>query len=96
MVTVVLEYTLKFRSITGKDSEKITLEDNVTIERLLEHLKKSYGDKFEKELTNPSEDKIAGTPLILLNGRTLELPRGLNTYIKDGDIVTFTYVVTGG
>lgn len=96
MVTVTLEYTLKFRSITGKDSEKVMLEDKTTIGRLLELLRLRYGDIFEKEFTNPSGDKIAGAPLMLLNGRALKLPEGLNAYINDGDIITFTYAIVGG
>ncbi|MEM4713096.1 MAG: MoaD/ThiS family protein [Candidatus Bathyarchaeia archaeon] len=96
MVTVTLEYTLKFRSITGKDLEKVTLEDKTTIGGILELLKLKYGDIFEKEFANPSGDKIAGAPLLLLNGRALKLPEGLNTYINDGDIITFTYAIAGG
>lgn len=96
MITATLEYTLKFRSITGKDSEKVTLEDKTTIGGLLELLRLKYGDIFEKEFANPSGDKIAGSPLMMLNGRALKLPEGLNAYINDGDIITFTYAIVGG
>jgi len=96
MTVVTIEYTLKFRNITGKDSEKIVLGDNATIKQILEHLKRNYGDDFEKEFTNPSGDQIAGTPLILLNGQALKLPENLNTNVEDGDIITFTYAIAGG
>jgi len=96
MTFVTLEYTLKFRNITNKDAEKVTLENKATIEQLLKYLKDKYGEEFEKEFTNPSGDKVSGTPLILLNGRALNFSGDLNIYIKNGDTITFTYAIVGG
>jgi len=97
MVTVTVEYLLKFREITGKEKEKIMIDDDKpTVEKILKHLKSKYGAEFEQEFTNPSGDEIAGKPLILLNGLTLRISEDLTRFLSDGDIITMTYAVFGG
>lgn len=96
VAVIKVEYLLKFRRITGKREEEIAFNGNVTVEEVLEYLKKKYGIQFETEFANPSGDEISGTPTIILNGRSLKIPEELGQIIKDGDVITLTYPVFGG
>jgi len=95
MIKVLVEYLLRFREITGKVSEEVVLDDNASVNDLLNLLRGKYGGEFSKQFTNPSGDQIAGNVLILLNGRTIT-EGDLHSRLRDGDKVTITYAILGG
>lgn len=90
---VIVSYALRFRDITGKDTEEIRLNDGLTVGDLIEILSLKYGTAFREEFRNPSADMISGNVLILVNGKVVT---DFRTGLRDGDKVDLTYVVSGG
>ncbi len=95
MPRVVVEYMLRFRDIVGRGRDEVLLEEGATVSDLINLLQRMYGDELEKEFRNPSGDEVGGNVLIILNDRVVT-DKELGTVLKDGDVVTLTYVVFGG
>lgn len=90
---VLVEYTLRFREVTGKALEEVLVNDGSTLNDLISALYVKYGARFMEEFNNPSGDLIGGRILILVNG---DVVSDLNIKLRDGDKVTLTYLTSGG
>lgn len=80
-------------SLTGRLHEKINLPDGITVRETIEVLTSRYGYKF-KELCflKPLYSRVSYCN-INLNARDLNdqriYPAGLDTVLKDGDVLSF-------
>ncbi len=95
MPKVVVEYMLRFRDLTGKDKDEVTLSGRCTVKDLINVLQEIYGEDFKREFYNPSGDEIGGNVLVIVNDKVLT-NKDLDMKLVDGDVVTLTYVVFGG
>jgi len=86
MTRVNIRYFAHLRNITGKLTEEIDLE-NPTIDSLLDRLATKYGKVFLREVSEPG-------CLLLANGRLLTQKSKVK--FKEGDIVSFVFLVGGG
>lgn len=55
-----------------------------------------YGEKFKSEYFNEDETAIGEKTIILVNGRRAEFLNGIDTELKDSDVVKVFPVVAGG
>jgi len=102
MSKVTCKYFTTVLSITRKDEEIFEVAKGTTVEKFLDTVIKKYGDKFSKNVY--SEGTINGkpykTPNIYLNKSRIQwvqdFPEGLQTKLKDGDILWFGLIVGGG
>lgn len=91
MVTVKFFTTL--REIIGKREEK--LQNIISVEDMLNHLSKKYGDQFNNYIFN--ERGIVRTHLIfLVNGQSIKVLQGIKTKLCDEDEVAILPQVGGG
>ena len=72
-----------------------TIEEGTTIGDLMRKLgreNQAFGDVMFVSET----DKLSGNVIIVLNDRVVEALKGLETNMKDGDIVKLLPVIAGG
>ncbi len=93
-MAIIVKFFANFREITGKEQESVEGVGNVP--SLLDELVRRFGDKLAKQLYSPGTRELLGTVNILVNGRGIRLLRGLNTFLKDGDVVAIFPPVSGG
>ncbi|MFX1320477.1 MAG: MoaD/ThiS family protein [Promethearchaeota archaeon] len=79
----------------GKDEFTLNVEHVITLRDLLNQLSSLLGREFE-EMNIVSEDKLNKYVIIGLNGRDIRQFNGLDTIIKDNDVLSFLPAIAGG
>jgi len=72
-----------------------TIEEGATIGDLMRKLG-SQNQAFGDVMFDTETDKLSGNVMIVLNDRIVEGLKGLETNIKDGDIIKLLPVIAGG
>lgn len=94
MVTIRLFGNL--RTILAASEHGICVEGkDRTIGHVLEFLTIQYGQQLRQELFD-SESKIKTGYTVLINGRNIASLSGLETKLKDEDVVSILPIVEGG
>ncbi len=83
----------------GQGSGRLVLEENIkegaTIGDLVRKLASEH-QAFSDVVFDTKTDKLSGYVMIVLNDRMVEALKGLETKIKDGDIIKLLPVISGG
>jgi len=93
-MAIIVKFFANFREITGKEQESVEGVGNVS--SLLDELVRRFGDKLAKQLYSPGTRELLETVNILVNCKGIRLLCGLNTFLKDGDVVAIFPPVSGG
>ena len=80
--------------ITGEKEIELDGTD-MTVREVLQKLIERYGEKFKKEIME-NDDKVKDHYVILVNGRNIVFLDGINTKVKDGDLISVFPPVGGG
>ncbi|MHA1302490.1 MAG: ubiquitin-like small modifier protein 1 [Candidatus Heimdallarchaeaceae archaeon] len=89
-ITVLVFSTIK--QIIGKKQLEMKAE---TVEDLLGQLFRKYGEGLESELTD-NTGQLKKVYRVIINGRNVNLLNGLETKLKEGDLVAIVPAVAGG
>lgn len=92
---VEVRFFTSLREITGKKIEEVQLHGIITVEELLTQLSAKYSKEFRKYLYN-EKGKVYSHLSILVNGRSTNVLQGLDTELKNGDIIAILPPVGGG
>ncbi len=68
---------------------------NRSVKDLLNQISAKY-QHFGNLVFDTNAQKLTGKALLFVNGRSLEPAKGLETKLKDGDMVTFVPLIEGG
>lgn len=82
-----------FQELVGKKQITISAND---VKGLLEKLTTQYGELEEKFFEESGEGELRGGINIMVNGRNIRFLDGLDTSLKDDDLVTIFPPVGGG
>jgi molybdopterin synthase sulfur carrier subunit len=92
---IQVKFFTTLREITGKKGEEIELSSTITIKELLTRLSKEYGTEFMNYLYD-EKGNIRSHIQILINGRGIDVFQGLETKLKEGDVIAIFPPVGGG
>ncbi len=95
---VTVRFFTSLREITEKRDEKLTFTDNghVTVNLVLQTLSKKYGKAFTEYIYENNTMRPKGFLQFLLNGASVSSLKGLETELKDGDVLAILPPVGGG
>jgi molybdopterin synthase sulfur carrier subunit len=96
MMKVKFKFFGPFREATKMKEIEITITEESKILDVLNFLIEKYGEKMRKILFDPETTSLRVGPQILVNGRNIHVLNGVNTFLKDGDLVTTYPPVAGG
>ena len=94
-ITVIAELRGKAQIEIGKKQERIELEQDATIPKLLDELQTRFGWPFREKFIDQSTGDLPNNVIILVNGLPV---RGkiMSTLLKDGDrVVLFPHTACG-
>ncbi len=93
-MTKTLKLLGPLREITGSKEITVPFEDGQTVRKLLEDISTLEPTLHEEIMT--AEGAATGLVQILVHGRNIEFRQGIDTPIKDSDIVTLLPPSAGG
>ena len=91
-MAITVKFFANFREVAGKDKVDINAAD---VNALLNKLVEIFGTEFAKQLYDKN-GKLRDTVHILVNGRGINLLKGLKTKLEEGDTVAIFPPVSGG
>ena len=89
-----IRYFANYRTITGRRTEEVAAP--ATILELLQQLSTRYGAELRSWLLSADCTEKGDNAVILVNGRHIEHLDGVNTQLKDDDVVSLFPLVAGG
>lgn len=97
MPTVAIKPFFRIQEIIGKPLLEMDVAEGITVNELLMQLVEVYGPELERELSDFKKGRIRPPYTIWINGKmSTQFPEGLDTPLKDKDIISIMIVLAGG
>ncbi len=95
---VSVRFFTVLREIVNKKEEKIEFGSDqiVTLDRVLKTLAERYGNAFIEYLYDPKTCRVHGFLQFLVNGQIVSTLKGMETELKDGDVLVILPLLGGG
>jgi MoaD family protein len=95
---VSVRFFTSLREIIGKKEETLEFSDDekVTVDTVLRILSHEYGRSFVDYVYDPVTREVKGFLQFLVNGKSTTSLNGLQTKLKDGDVLAVLPPVGGG
>jgi molybdopterin synthase sulfur carrier subunit len=95
---VSVRFFTSLREITGKKEATLEFSDDekVTVEKVLGTLSSDYGAGFVEYVFDAKTQEVKGFLQFLINGQSASTMKGLQTELKDGDVLAILPPVGGG
>jgi MoaD family protein len=93
---VKVHYISLVKSYTNKNQEEITLNDDATLQTLLDSIAQTYGKQFASEVYDPTKKEVKPTFVAMVNGVHMDQLKGIKTQLKNGDDIILMSLMTGG
>ena len=95
---ISVRFFTNLREITGKKKEILDFPPGevLTVDEVLKELAEDYGKDFVEYVYDGKTGETQSFLQFLLNGRSLLIPDGLHTALKDGDVLAIIPPVGGG
>ncbi|MFH0897554.1 MAG: MoaD/ThiS family protein [Candidatus Bathyarchaeota archaeon] len=93
---VRVQYLGPVRVIVNKRAEEVDLSLTATIYELLRTLSSAYGKGFEREVFEDSGGNFRDGLIVTVNGTAAAQLNGLETRLKQDDVVTLLPLFAGG
>lgn len=94
---VKVRYFTTLRELTQRAEEEIEIEDNGLLKDLIEKIVQKYGDEACRYLYGDGNKKLVDPSVrFLINGKDSKMLRGLETKLKDGNVIVIIPPIGGG
>ena len=95
---VSVRFFTSLREIVGKKEKTIKFPEGekVTIEVILENLRRCYGKQFVEYVYDRETGEVKGFLQFLINGKSASTMNGLETELTDGEVLAILPPVGGG
>jgi molybdopterin synthase sulfur carrier subunit len=90
-------YTImELKKICGQREFEISIPQGSTVKDLLSLMINKWGDRLADRLYIPGSDSILPHIRLMVNGRSIEFLKGMETVFQDGDEFQMLPLVAGG
>ena len=95
---VKVRFFTSLREIVGEREETLTFPDgkSVTVDLALKTLAEKYGKPFQEYIYDTKTSQPKGFLQFLINGNSTSTQKGLQTDLKNGDVLAILPPVGGG
>jgi len=98
-VTLKLKITVKYyamlSNLMGIREDSLDVREP-TVKGVIEDMTRKHGQKFLEYLIDSKTGDLRYGLMILVNNKSIHYLNGLNTRLKEGDVVAFIPAVAGG
>jgi molybdopterin synthase sulfur carrier subunit len=95
---VSIRFFTSLREIVGEKEETLKVPDGetITVDMALKTLAQRYGKPFIEYVYDPNSGEVRSFLQFLVNGKSATTQNGLQTELKDGDVLAILPPVGGG
>lgn len=94
---VKVKYFTTLRELSGTAEEELTIRDGANLADLIEEVASKYGKEAHDYLYQKEESwKVDPSIYFLINGENSRILSGLDTKLKDGDVIAIIPPIGGG
>ncbi len=96
-VIKVKVYTiLALKKVIGQREFEVSLPPGSTVKDLTSWMVNKWGDQLSPHLFKPGSDALLPHIRLMVNGRSIEFLKGMETVLQDGDEFLMLPLVSGG
>jgi len=90
-------YTImELKKICGQREFELSVPEGSTVKNLLSLMINKWGDPLSTQLYKPNSDSILPHIRLMVNGRSIEFLKGMETVLEDEDEFLMLPLVAGG
>ena len=93
---ITLHTILGLKEVIGQRLTEVEVPRGSTVADLLTTMRERWGDRLTARLFKPESGAVLPYVRIMVNGQTIELLKGMETPLKEGDEVLILPPVSGG
>ena len=87
---------MELKKILGQREFEVSIPEGSTVKDLLSWMVNKWGDQLSNRLCKPGSDSIFPHIRLMVNGRSIEFLKGMETVLQDGDEFQMLPLVAGG
>ena len=96
MIKVKVYTIMELKKICGQREFELAVPEGSTVKDLLSLMINRWGDRLSDHLYKPGSDSILPHIRLMVNGRSIEFLKGMETVLQDGDEFQMLPLVAGG
>jgi len=96
VIKVKIYTILALKKIIGQREFEVSIPPGSTVRDLLSWMVNKWGDKLSPHLFKPGTDSLLPQIRLMVNGRSIEFLKGMDTVLQDGDEFLMLPIVAGG
>ncbi len=96
MIKVKVYTILTLKKVIGQREFEVSLAPGSTVKDLLSWMLNKWGDELSPHLFRPGSDSLLPHIRLMVNGRSIEFLKGMETILQDGDEFLMLPLVSGG
>ena len=93
---ITVHTILGLKQVLGQKQTEIELRDDSVLSDLFVYMKERWGEKLNFHLFDPDSGDILSHLRIMVNGQTIHFLQGMQTPLKEDDVVLILPLVSGG
>jgi len=87
---------MELKKICGQREFELSVPQGSTVKDLLSLMIDKWGDQLSTHLYEPGTDSVLSHIRLMVNGRSIEFLKGMETGLQDGDEFQMLPLVAGG
>ena len=96
MIKIKVYTIMELKKICGQREFEFSIPRRSTVKDLLVLMINKWGDQLSSRLYKPGTDSILPHIRLMVNGRSIEFLKGMETVLQDGDEFQMLPLVAGG
>ncbi len=96
MIKVRIYTILALKKAIGQREFEVSLPPGSTVKDLISWMVNKWGDQLSPHLFKPGSDSLLPHIRLMVNGRSIEFLKGMETVFQDGDEFLMLPLVSGG
>ena len=96
MIKIKIYTIMELKKICGQREFELSLPQGSTVKDLLSLMVNKWGEPLSIRLYKPGTDSILPHIRLMVNGRSIEFLKGMETVLQEGDEFQMLPLVTGG
>ena len=96
MIKIKVYTIMELKKICGQREFELSVPRGSTVKDLLSLMINKWGDPLASHLYKPGTDSVLSHIRLMVNGRSIEFLKGMETILQDGDEFQMLPLVAGG